>query len=105
MDGVERPGDLLGMLHRAVIPEFEFRDAPGSHPRLEVMADERRCGAQSRERFASLVLTAQDADEDARLTQVLGDLDLGHAEEADPWVVDFPSDDVAELLAKKLGNL
>src|SRR6478735_2650833 len=104
-DFSKRPGNLLGMLHRAVVPKLKLGNLAHPQTRFQVVADESRRRAKRFQRFLALVIGSQYADVDGGMTKIGSDVNAGHAHKADSRIFHLAPDDVRELFAKKLPHL
>ena len=70
-----------------------------------MMPDEARRRAERRQGPLALFIRAKHADEDPGPAQIGRDIDPGHAEKADPGILDFPPNNVVDFLPQELTDL
>src|SRR5512136_2761493 len=96
LDGLEYLHHMRTPLHRLIEPEEKIRHEPESHAPAEFGPDEGRGALEPFERI--LPASPVYADEDLCVPEVIGDVNAGHGNEADPRVLYLPHEDVRYLV-------
>ena len=92
------------MLERAIELEVQLRDVARVEMRSDEPPDEAGGSLERTERLLLLFGATLHGNVDARMPEIRAHFDARHADEANAGVAQFPLDDRADFVAKKLGE-
>src|SRR5690606_25973709 len=97
VDGFEQCFDPAPVLDAAVELEDQLRRMAQLYAPAELRTKEALAARKRGERILLLFVAAQHAQEDLSLRQVVRDFNAGYRDEADPRILQFLLDDLAEF--------